>query len=67
MKSTLTPAQTRLLEYLKARRTQPPTYREAMDDLGYVSTSQIARLMKQLCERGYIKMPAGKARCYVFL
>ena len=66
MKSTLTPRQRELLDFLKAHERVPPSYRDIMRELGYKSTGNVAQVIAQLEKRGHLHKPKGMVRCYVF-
>lgn len=56
--TTLTTKQRRILEVIDrfiADRGHPPSYRELMAELGYVSTASIYRFVKALKEKGYLE------------
>lgn len=58
----LTKKQHAFLEYLKTfGEDNKPSYREMADDLGYVSPSNVHRLMYALVERGKIRLIPGAA------
>ncbi len=56
--TTLTQKQRRILELIdrfQAERGHPPSYRELMAELGYVSTASVYRFVKALKEKGYLE------------
>lgn len=62
----LTPAQAKLLAYLKSRKTCP-TFEEMMKSQGLRSKSGVHRLIIGLEERGYLKRIPNRARCIELL
>ena len=67
MKTTLTPRQREMFDYLKKRKDYPPSYRDIMRDLGYKSTGHVSQTIKILQDRGWIEKPAKLHRCFRFL
>ena len=61
----ITPAQSALLEYLRAfseREGHAPSYEQMMAAIGYRSKSNIHRLITCLHERGLIRRMPGRSR-----